>query len=108
MSHRTFKICILGILDDLSIEDNPKKAIGRALFQAHKLILQHWKATDPSKLLLDSPDGSHLKIREVYIPTQGPTRKIRPVVGSLVKYPRIIPTRISNGQIALLNHMVMG
>lgn len=37
----------IGILDDLPIEDNPKQAIARALFQACKLILRHWKAADP-------------------------------------------------------------
>lgn len=41
------KPCILGILEDLTIEDYPKQAIARALFQARRLILWHWKAVDP-------------------------------------------------------------
>lgn len=44
------KPCILGILDDLSIEHIPKQAISRALFQARKLILRHWRGTEPPTL----------------------------------------------------------
>lgn len=47
---RNPKPCLLGILDDLPIEDFPKQSIARALFQAHKLILRHWKATEPPAL----------------------------------------------------------
>lgn len=38
---------ILGILDGLPIDNNPKQAIPRALFQARILILRGCKATEP-------------------------------------------------------------
>lgn len=41
------KQCLLGILDDIPVEDTSRQAIARALFQARKLILRHWKSTDP-------------------------------------------------------------
>lgn len=44
------KPCVLGILDDLQIEDNSEKAIARALFQARQLILRHWKGSDTPTL----------------------------------------------------------
>lgn len=44
------KQCILGILDEHITEENPKQAITRALFGARKLILSHWKATEPPTL----------------------------------------------------------
>lgn len=44
------KLCILCILDDLPVEDDPKQAITRALFQARKLILRGWKVTEPPTL----------------------------------------------------------
>lgn len=44
------KPCILGLLDILPIEDIPKQAIGRALFQAPKQILLHWKDVNPPSL----------------------------------------------------------
>ena len=44
------KVCVLGVLDDIQLEDNPRQAIGRALFQARKLILHHWKASEPPKI----------------------------------------------------------
>lgn len=44
------KACVLRILDDHRIEDNPKQAIARALFQARKPILRHWKGTEPPTL----------------------------------------------------------
>lgn len=42
--------CLLGILDDPSIEDIHKQAIGRVLFQARRLIFRHWKATECTTL----------------------------------------------------------
>lgn len=41
---------LLGILDDLLLEDNLKLSIARALFQACLLILRRWKATEPSTI----------------------------------------------------------
>lgn len=41
------KSCLLGILNDLQVEDVTKQAIARAPFEARKLILRHWKSTDP-------------------------------------------------------------
>lgn len=32
------------------MEDNARQAVARALFQACKLILRHWKATEPPVL----------------------------------------------------------
>ena len=40
----------MGIIEDLPLEDNPKRAVGRALFQARKLILRHWKDVEPPRL----------------------------------------------------------
>ena len=44
------KPCLLGIIDDMSLDDNSRQAILRALFQARRLILRHWKAVDPPTL----------------------------------------------------------
>lgn len=44
------KPCILGMIDDIPIEDNFKQAIARALFQARKLILRRWKVIEPPTL----------------------------------------------------------
>lgn len=41
------KQCILVILDDLQVEEIPKQAIARALFEARELILRYWKSADP-------------------------------------------------------------
>ena len=35
------KPCILGILDDIPMDDNCKQAVSRALFQAQNRILRH-------------------------------------------------------------------
>lgn len=40
------KPCLLGILDNLPLEDNLKLPIARALFQARLLIFRIWKATE--------------------------------------------------------------
>lgn len=41
---------LLGIVDDIPTGDDQKQAIARALFQARKLILRHWKAVVPPAL----------------------------------------------------------
>lgn len=41
------KQCIFGILDALEVHEISREAIYRVLFQACKLILQHWKSADP-------------------------------------------------------------
>lgn len=41
------KSCLLGILDDIQVEEVTKQAIARALFQARKIILRHWKSIEP-------------------------------------------------------------
>ena len=41
------KLCLLGIIDDVPEEEASRLAIARALFQARKLILRHWKSTEP-------------------------------------------------------------
>lgn len=40
------KLCLLGIIDEVTVEETSRLAIARVLFQARKLILRHWKSTD--------------------------------------------------------------
>lgn len=41
------KSCLLGVLEEYDRERYTREAITRALFQARKFIMVHWKSDDP-------------------------------------------------------------
>lgn len=73
------KQCLLGILDNLAVEDSPRQAIARALFPTRKQI-EALKVYRPSHSTgMDHPNGGEARhdLKSFYLPAQRLYREIR-------------------------------
>lgn len=96
------KLCLLGIMNDVSEEDPSRIGITSALFQARKLILRHWKSEEPPAVReWVKQMGNAIRLEKYIYQHRGSMRKFDKMWTHWLNVPGLAPVILIMGRLLL-------